>query len=136
MKINDIINNSMNIIKSGGTKDLDITSIEYDSRKVAHGSLFVAVEGFESDGHSFIESAVNKGCKSIIISESRLNDFSYLSDRGISILVSENTRRALSIASSIFYGYPSKKIHVTGITGTNGKTSITYLLESIGGPFQ
>ncbi|MCL2155182.1 MAG: UDP-N-acetylmuramoyl-L-alanyl-D-glutamate--2,6-diaminopimelate ligase [Leptospirales bacterium] len=132
MKISDVINNSMNIIRPVfASKDLHVTSIEYDSRKVAYGSLFVAVEGFESDGHSFIESAINKGCKSIIISESRLDDFSYLSDRGISILVSENTRRGLSIASSIFYGYPSKRLHVTGITGTNGKTSITYLLESI-----
>jgi len=132
MKISDIINNSKSIIKSVfAAKDLDVTSIEYDSRKVVAGSLFVAVEGFESDGHSFIESAVKNGCKSIIISESRLNDFSHLSDSGISILVSENTRCALSAASSIFYGNPSKKLHVTGITGTNGKTSITYLLESI-----
>ncbi|MCL1833448.1 MAG: UDP-N-acetylmuramoyl-L-alanyl-D-glutamate--2,6-diaminopimelate ligase, partial [Leptospirales bacterium] len=111
--------------------DWNVASIEYDSRKIVDGSLFVAVEGFESDGHSFIENAVNNGCKSIIISESRLDDFSYLSDRDISILVSENTRSALSIASSIFYDFPSRKLHVTGITGTNGKTSITYILESI-----
>ena len=132
MKISEIVNNSMNIIKQvSAPKDLDVASIEYDSRKVIPGSIFVAVEGFESDGHSFIENAVNKGCKSIIISKSRLDDFSYLSEKGIIVLVSENTRRSLSIASSIFYDYPSKKLHVTGITGTNGKTSITYLLESI-----
>jgi UDP-N-acetylmuramoyl-L-alanyl-D-glutamate--2,6-diaminopimelate ligase len=132
MKISDIINNSMNIIKSvKETKDLSIASIEYDSRKVSADSLFVAVEGFQSDGHSFIENAISRGCKSIIISESRLDDFSHLADKGISILAAENTRRALSIASAIFYDSPSKKLHVTGITGTNGKTSITYLLESI-----
>ena len=132
MKISDIINNSKDIIKSAGeTKDLNIASIEYDSRRVAADSLFVAVEGFESDGHSFIENAVSRGCKSIIISESRLDDFSHLLNKGVSILVSANTRRALSIASAIFYDHPSKKLHVTGITGTNGKTSITYLLESI-----
>ena len=132
MKISEIINNSKALVKSvGGFTDAEIISIEYDSRKGTEGSLFAAVEGFESDGHSFVESAVNNGCRCILVSQSRLNEFSHLADRGVAILVSDNTRRALSAVSSAFYGNPSGKLHVTGITGTNGKTSITYLLESV-----
>lgn len=132
MKISEIINNSKALVKSvGGFNDAEIISIEYDSRKGTEGTLFAAVEGFESDGHSFIKSAVENGCRCILISEARLDEFADLADRGVAVLVSENTRRALSAVSSAFYGNPSAKLHVTGITGTNGKTSITYLLESI-----
>jgi len=132
MKISEIINNSKALIKSaGGFNDAEIISIEYDSRKGKEGSLFAAVEGFESDGHSFIESAVDNGCRCILISEKRLDEFSHFADRGVALLVSDNTRRALSAVSSAFYGNPSGKLHMTGITGTNGKTSITYLLESV-----
>jgi UDP-N-acetylmuramoyl-L-alanyl-D-glutamate--2,6-diaminopimelate ligase len=132
MKISEIINNSKALIKSlGGFNDAEIISIEYDSRKGRSGSLFAAVEGFESDGHAFIESAVNNGCRCILINESRSGEFAHLADRGVAVLVAENTRRALSAVSSAFYGNPSGKLHVTGITGTNGKTSITYLLESV-----
>jgi len=132
MKISEIINNSKALIKSvGGFTDAEIISIEYDSRKGTEGSLFAAVEGFESDGHSFIGSAVDNGCRCILISDSRLDEFAHFADRGVAILVSDNTRRALSAVSSAFYGNPSGKLHVTGITGTNGKTSITYLLESV-----
>ncbi len=132
MKISEIINNSKALVKSvGGLNDAEIISIEYDSRKGREGTLFAAVEGFESDGHSFIGSAVDNGCRCILISESRLGEFAHLADRGVAILVSENTRRALSAVSSAFYGNPSAQLYVTGITGTNGKTSITYLLESV-----
>ena len=73
MKVSDIIKNSKALIKSmGGFNDAEIISIEYDSRKGSAGSLFAAVEGFESDGHSFIGSAVDNGCRCILISKSRL----------------------------------------------------------------
>lgn len=132
MKLGDIIKNSKALIRpAAGFNDAEIISVEYDSRKGSAGSLFAAVEGFESDGHSFVESAVNNGCRCVLINESRLAEFSHLADRGVVVLVCDNTRRALSAVSSAFYGNPSGKLHVTGITGTNGKTSITYLLESI-----
>jgi len=132
IKISDIINNSSAFVNSvGGFNDAEIISIEYDSRKGSEGSIFVAVEGFESDGHAFVESAVDNGCRAVLVSASRSDGFTHLADRGVVVLVSENTRRALSAVSSAFYGNPSGKLHVTGITGTNGKTSITYLLESV-----
>lgn len=132
MRISDIINNSGGLIRSvGGFNDADVIAVEYDSRKCSEGTLFAAVEGFESDGHAFIGSAVKNGCVSVLVSESRYDEFAHFADRGVAVLVSDNTRRALSAVSSAFYGNPSGKLHVTGITGTNGKTSITYLLESV-----
>ena len=89
------------------------------------------MEGYESDGHRFIDAAVNNGCKAILLSSSREGEFAGLAASGIAVLVSDNTRRALSVVSSIFYGSPSRSLHVTGVTGTNGKTSITYILETI-----
>lgn len=132
MKISELIDRCGNAVKStAGFTDSDIISVEYDSRKASGGSVFVAVEGFESDGHLFIESAVSNGCRCIVVSESRYGTFKNLSAQGMNILVSGNTRRALSALSSAFYDNPSGKMHVTGVTGTNGKTSVTYLLESI-----
>jgi UDP-N-acetylmuramoyl-L-alanyl-D-glutamate--2,6-diaminopimelate ligase len=132
MKLSELIKGcGKDVIPTTGFTDPDIISIEYDSRKASAGSLFVAVEGFESDGHNFIESAVSNGCRCIVVSESRYTEFTGYASRGVNVLVSVNTRRALSAISSVFYGNPSGKMHVTGVTGTNGKTSFTYLLESV-----
>ncbi len=134
MKASEILKGSCELITAAGEMDLDsveITSIEYDSRRACLGSMFVAVKGFESDGHSYIESAVKNGCRCVLLSDDRLQDFIHLESEGVGFLVSHDSRKALSRVSSAFYGDPSKKMHVTGITGTNGKTSISYLLESI-----
>lgn len=132
MKISGIIKSTGSLIKPADRfNDTDIASVEYDSRKVSESALFVAVEGFESDGHKFVESAVNGGCRCVLVNESRYGEFTHLGDKGVAVLVSPDTRRALSAVSSAFYGNPSGKLHVTGITGTNGKTSVTYLLESV-----
>ena len=134
MKAGDILKGSCELITAAGDADLgsvEITSIEYDSRRAGAGSMFVAVKGFESDGHDYIEAAVKNGCRCVLLSDDRLPDFIHLESLGVIFLVSHDSRRALSRVSSVFYGEPSKKLHVTGITGTNGKTSITYLLESV-----
>lgn len=134
MKASDILKGASELISTAGNADsssFEITSVEYDSRRAGAGSMFVAVKGFESDGHSYIEAAVKNGCRCVLLSDDRLEDFVHLESDGVMFLVSHDSRRALSRVSSVFYGEPSKKLHVTGITGTNGKTSITYLLESI-----
>lgn len=112
-------------------EDSDVSSIEYDSRKTNTGSLFVAVEGLESDGHDFINDAIKNGCKALVVSSKRGDEFKALAENGISLLLSDDTRKSLSRLSAVFCGNPSKKLHITGVTGTNGKTSITYLLESV-----
>jgi len=133
MKLNDILKESYHFVSvaGGDVDDIEISSIEYDSRKVSNGSLFVAVRGFETDGHNYVDAAISNGCRVILVSEDRVADFINREDLGVVFLVSHDTRRALSILSSIFYGHPSQKLYIVGVTGTNGKTSITYLVENI-----
>jgi UDP-N-acetylmuramoyl-L-alanyl-D-glutamate--2,6-diaminopimelate ligase len=112
-------------------KGANVSSVEYDSRNVKKGSLFVAVEGLTSDGHRFVHTAVNNGAAAICVARDRIGDFTYLNDCGIDILAADDTRTALSKLSAAFYDYPSRSMMIIGITGTNGKTSITYMLEAI-----
>jgi len=104
-------------------EDPDIGSIHYDSRDVQPGGLFVAISGFVSDGHDYIDAAVEKGAIAVIAQQPV--------DTKVPVIKVENTRKALASLSSGFYHDPSEKLVVIGITGTNGKTTITYLLESI-----
>ncbi len=108
-----------------------ITGIEYDSRSVSGGSLFVAVEGFVVDGHSFVRQAVDAGAAVVVVNTSRLDEFSFLAGGEVILLGAEDTRRALPALSAAFYRHPAADMTVIGVTGTNGKTSITYMIESI-----
>ncbi len=134
MKISELVElsgNSIWALQDFAFEDSNVLSIEYDSRKVSAGSVFVAVSGLESDGHEFINDAVEKGCAALVVSSDRADEFRKYAEKGIALLLSDDTRKSLSRLSSVFCGNPSAKLHVTGVTGTNGKTSITYLLESI-----
>lgn len=134
MKISELIElsgKSVYPIQGFAFEDSDIFSIEYDSRKAKTGSVFVAVEGLESDGHKFINDAVENGCAAVVVSSKRGDEFRGLAGKGVLLLLSDDTRKSLSRLSAVFCGKPSEKLHVTGVTGTNGKTSITYLLESV-----
>ncbi|MBN2077911.1 MAG: UDP-N-acetylmuramoyl-L-alanyl-D-glutamate--2,6-diaminopimelate ligase [Spirochaetes bacterium] len=116
------------LIGGGG---VSVSSVEYDSRNVKKGSLFVAVDGMKTDGHRYIDEALGKGAASICVSLERAGECGSLKERGIGILGAENTRGALSRLSAALYGFPSRSMIAIGITGTNGKTSITYMLESV-----
>lgn len=111
-----------------GDRSLKVRTVEYDSRKAMAGSLFVAVSGFALDGHSFVRKAAEQGASAVLVEEGRTDEFS---DIGIPILVTKNSRSALSRAAAIVYGNPSQGMAVIGVTGTNGKTSSTYLIEQI-----
>jgi len=112
-------------------REIRVSGIEYDSRKVEGDSLFVAVEGMETDGHKFVAGAVEAGASAVMVTVSRFEEFSYLAQKGVGIVTAADTRAALSVISSRFFGDPSHSVPVIGITGTNGKTTITYMLESI-----
>jgi len=101
--------------------ETDISGICYDSRQAAPGQLFTAIRGFASDGHRFIPVAVEKGASAILCECAPEIDVPY-------ILV-ENTRYALAIASKNFFGDPASKMCMIGLTGTNGKTTSTYLIK-------
>lgn len=108
---------------------LDLNYIQYDSRKVEKGDLFVAIKGYRVDGHDFIHDAIKNGAKVILLSQ-YIDSYSKMYKDIIFIKV-KNTRITLSLLSSNFYDNPSEKINLIGITGTNGKTSTSYILEEI-----
>tara|TARA_Y100000768_G_scaffold151730_1_gene113439 strand:- start:9847 stop:11301 length:1455 start_codon:yes stop_codon:yes gene_type:complete len=105
--------------------NLEIENLTYDSRKIKKGSCFVAIKGENFDGHEFISDSIKKGAK-LIVSEKL---FSFKTD--VSMIIVENSRKALSKLSSNFYENPSKKINLIGITGTNGKTSVNQIIKQL-----
>ena len=107
--------------------DIEISSIEYDSRKVMENSIFIAIEGFVTDGHKYIESAVNSGAAAVVYE----NPVDIPVSSATVFIKVNDSRAALSKLSSVFFGTLDSNIDFIGITGTNGKTSITYMVESV-----
>ena len=126
MELNKLLKDIDHSILNGDTS-IDISSIEYDSRKVTSGSLFVAIKGYETDGHFYIQKAIDAGARAVVIEDD--NFLIYTKD--IAIIKVENSRRTLGFISSTYFGNPGSKLNIIGVTGTNGKTSITYFLKSI-----
>ena len=104
-------------------EDIDITGIAYDSRNVLPGNIFVCIKGFETDGHKYAEMAVKNGA-SLIVAEDKI-------DVDVPVWYVENSRVEIAEMACKYYGNPSSKFKLIGITGTNGKTTITYLIKSI-----
>lgn len=116
------------ILKEG--KKFEIKGIEYDSRKIKEDFIFVAMTGNTVDGHNFIQKAIDNGAK-IIITEKNINISEYKNADDVSFILVKNIRKKLGIIASNYYGYPQNKIKIIGITGTNGKTTSSFILENI-----
>jgi UDP-N-acetylmuramoyl-L-alanyl-D-glutamate--2,6-diaminopimelate ligase len=101
----------------------DITSIEMDSREVKNGSLFICINGYTVDGHDFAGKAIENGAAAIL-AERKL-------DVEIPVIVVKDTKRAMAVLADIFYGQPTHTMHLIGVTGTNGKTTTTHIIERI-----
>ena len=120
-----------------GNLDTDIDAVEFDSRKACPGAVFVAIRGFNSDGHAFIGSAVANGASAVLIDSGRDKDTYSIGEileqagPGVAVLETSDTRKALGILSSEIYGHPETDLDILGITGTKGKTTITFMLRSI-----
>lgn len=111
-------------ISTIGDMDIEISGIAFDSRKLCKGNLFVAVPGTHVDGNVFIFDAIERGAAAVVSQSNRKNI-------EVPVVKVENAREALSDISRKFYDDPSAKIQVIGITGTKGKTTVTYLVQSI-----
>ena len=122
MKLKDILKH-IDFIEVKGETEAEITSVEFDSRKVVPGTFFIAQKGMSTDGHRFIGSAFEKGAVVVVCEEYPENIPS-----GKAAVKVADSMKATGEAASVFYGNPSQKMKVVGITGTNGKTSIATLL--------
>jgi UDP-N-acetylmuramoyl-L-alanyl-D-glutamate--2,6-diaminopimelate ligase len=114
-----------------GSKDADLSDPQYDSRKVKSGSAFFAIKGFASDGHNFIQSAIEKGATTIILQDASAFFEDDAKAKNVNRILVENSRKALAIISEEAFGTPSKKMRNIGVTGTNGKTTTTNLIKQI-----
>lgn len=120
MKLRELIKN-LSIIEMNADTELEISGVSYDSRKTEKGDMFVAIRGFEADGHKFIPKAVENGAAVILCEEKPSCDIPY-------VLVSDS-RYGLAIVSRDFFGDPASEMTMIGITGTSGKTSSSYLIK-------
>ena len=126
MKLSEIFKNVDGVIINGDNLSQEIESITINSRKAGSNSLFVAIVGLNVDAHKFIGNVIESGCKAIVVEKDIENVPS-----DVVIFKVENSRKALAKIASNFYENPSKGLNMIGVTGTNGKTSTTYFIESV-----
>ncbi|USK36230.1 UDP-N-acetylmuramoyl-L-alanyl-D-glutamate--2,6-diaminopimelate ligase [Bacillus sp. F19] len=122
MKLQTLLSQLQNM-KLNVNENPEILSIEMDSREVKEGSLFICISGYTVDGHDYAEQAVSRGA-SAVLSEKPLS-------LPVPVIIVNNTKKAMALLADTFYGQPTHKLHLIGVTGTNGKTSTTHLIEKI-----
>ncbi|MHB1680178.1 MAG: Mur ligase family protein [bacterium] len=139
MKLNDLIQDIENmddfkIISFIGNQDIDIIGISNDSRKIFNGYLFAARKGNNIDSNEYINDAVEKGAVCILTDEflgSSLESYIRNNKSNISVIIADDALKAYAIISRNFFNRPAMKLNIVGITGTNGKTTTSYLIDSI-----
>ncbi len=124
MKLSELINQASGIEEVRGG-EADVSSIDYDSRKVSAGSLFIAMSGTVHDGHEYIDSAIEQGAVAIVAENMPEKD------HPVPYYVVKDARVAMGEMSACFYGFPSRKLKLVGVTGTSGKTTVTHLIQSV-----
>jgi UDP-N-acetylmuramoyl-L-alanyl-D-glutamate--2,6-diaminopimelate ligase len=118
-------------VGSSGSSAEPIAGIEYDSRRVRPGSVFVAMKGGSTDGNRYIDKAIAAGAIGIVTDSSHTFDHLVVYKPDIAVVEVEHGRRALAEASAAFFGHPERVLAATGITGTNGKTTTAFLIEAL-----
>lgn len=131
MKLTEILNKLSVIQVAGEPETAEIERIAHDSREVEVNTLFVAVKGFQTDGHKFLQEVLSKNAAAVVVEDDSALPENYVTNfNAVKILV-KDSRRALAEISNIFFDEPSKMLKLIGITGTKGKTTSTYFLKSI-----
>lgn len=123
MKLKNILE-GLNVSYVSGNGDIEINKIAYDSRNVQKGDAFVCITGFKTDGHKYAESAVQKGAVAIICERD-------IKVSNCAVVKTDDTRKALAVMASNYFDHPERKLKIIGITGTNGKTTSTYMMKHI-----
>lgn len=116
-------------IELRGNSDLEINEIKCDSRLVGMNDMFVAIVGYKTDGHEYVNSAIEKGA-SVIAIQSGSYDLNSIPE-SITVIVVEDTRKLLALSACNYYNHPSREFKLVGVTGTKGKTTTTYMIKSI-----
>lgn len=118
-------------LKVRGNLDIDITHLDKDSRNIKENGLFIAIKGFSEDGHEYVETAIKQGATAVILQEGVSTELIKKIPTDITVVVAKDTRYALAICSCNFYGNPSRKFKLIGITGTKGKTTTSFMTKKI-----
>ena len=108
-----------------GDPDMEVASIAYDSRKASRGTLFVCIEGYVTDGHKYVRQAASQGTTAFLVQKA------VDVPAGATVVEIADTRKGLAHVSDLFFGHPSGKLHMIGITGTKGKTTSSFMVRAI-----
>ena len=122
MKLKELLH-GLDVLELHADEDLDITGVQYDSRQATSGDLFVAISGFQTDGHRYIPKAMENGAVCVVCEKKPETDIAYA--------LVPDARAALAALGANWFGHPSDSMCMIGITGTNGKTTSTYLLKHV-----
>ncbi len=120
LKLSQLVLEDMQLIGNG---DTEITAVEYDSRKVCKGALFFCISGFKTDGHLYAPAAAAAGAAALMVTHKL--------DIDLPQIIVDDPRTAMALISREFYGRPDERLKMVGITGTNGKTTTTYMIKSV-----
>ena len=129
MELKTILN-GIEGLKAKGDLNLNIENISQDSRKIMPGGMFIAIKGFDVDGHDYIKAAISNGAKVIMVNEGATLKKSDI-NADTTIIMAPDTRKALAKIACNFYDNPSKKFKLIGVTGTKGKTTTTFMIKEI-----
>ncbi len=131
MELTQLINSVSSIQITGNIQRKDVADIVYDSRKVQKNSVFVAVKGFNNDGHRFLQEAIAKGAIAVVVEDNEALPDDLITHSQIAKILVKDSRKALAELSKGFYKNPTSTLKLIGITGTNGKTTSAFILKNI-----